>query len=497
MSIDHFDVLIVGAGISGIGAAYHLQTQCPTKRYAILEGRESMGGTWDLFRYPGIRSDSDMFTLGFPFHPWKEAKAIADGPAILRYLRETAQTYGIDRHIRYQHKVVRADWSSTDAQWTVTVERGPATTPATLTCNFFYLCSGYYRYDQGYMPGFPGQDAFKGTLIHPQKWPETLDYTGKRVVIIGSGATAVTLVPAMADTAAHVTMLQRSPSYVLSLPAVDPIANGLRKLLPEKTAHSVSRWKNVMLSILVYQLSMRRPALMKKLLRKGVAAQLPRDFDVDTHFNPRYNPWQQRLCLVPNNDLFKSIRKGRASVVTDTIETFEADGIRLKSGRKLEADIVVSATGLELLAMGGIQIGVDGRAIEPAECFSYRGMMLSGVPNAAACIGYTNASWTLRADLVSRWVCRLINHMDRRGAAIVTPRVRDASMGELPLLDLTSGYVQRAAGKFPKQGAVAPWNLRQNYVLERLTLGRGSLDDGALEYSSPAAGTARPLDKAA
>ena len=485
MSTEHFDVLIVGAGISGIGAAYHLQTQCPNKRYAILEGRESIGGTWDLFRYPGIRSDSDMFTLGFSFHPWTEAKAIADGPAILRYLKETAQTYGIDRHIRYQHKVVNAAWSSTEAQWTVTIERGPDKSPATLTCNFFFLCSGYYRYDQGYMPNFPGQDAFKGELIHPQKWPQDLDYTGKRVVIIGSGATAVTLVPAMADRAAHVTMLQRSPSYVLSLPAVDPIANGLRRLLPTRTAHSVSRWKNVMLSMLVYQVSMRRPELMKKLLRKGVVAQLPEGYDVDTHFSPRYNPWQQRLCLVPNNDLFKSIRKGRASVVTDTIERFESDGIRLTSGRKLEADIVVSATGLQLLAMGGIQITVDGRTVDPSKCFSYRGVMLSGVPNAAACIGYTNASWTLRADLVARWVCRLLKHMERRGAAQVTPVVQDASMAELPLLDLTSGYVQRAAGQFPKQGTNNPWNLRQNYVVERFTLGMGSLDDGALQYTQP------------
>jgi len=486
MSIEHVDVLIVGAGISGIGAAYHLQTQCPTKRYAILEGRESMGGTWDLFRYPGIRSDSDMFTLGFSFHPWKEAKAIADGPAILRYLKETAQTYGIDRHIRYQHKVLRASWSSEDAQWTVDVERGPQKQAVSYTCNFFFLCSGYYRYDQGHMPDFPGQQQFKGQLIHPQQWPENLDYTGKRVVIIGSGATAVTLVPAMSDKAAHVTMLQRSPSYVLSLPAEDPIANGLRRLLPEKAAHSVSRWKNVVLSMAIYQVCKRYPAFSRKMLRKGTVAQLPKGFDVDTHFNPRYNPWEQRMCLVPNNDLFKAIRKNRASVVTDQIEQFEADGIRLKSGQKLEADIIVSATGLELLANGGVSLSVDGQAIHPSDCFSYRGVMLSGVPNMAACIGYTNASWTLRADLIARWVARLINHMDRRGAQQATPRVKDGSMAELPLLDLTSGYVQRAASMFPKQGSKQPWNLRQNYVLERLSLGSGSLDDGAMEYSSPA-----------
>ena len=353
------------------------------------------------------------------------------------------------------------------------------------TCGFFFLCSGYYRYDQGYMPRFPGQDDFRGQLIHPQQWPENLDYSDKRVVIIGSGATAVTLVPAMAGQAAHVTMLQRSPSYVLSLPAEDPIANGLRRLLPEKAAHSVSRWKNVLLSILVYQLSMRQPTMMKKLLRKGVSSQLPKGYDVDTHFNPSYNPWQQRLCLVPNNDLFKAIRRGQASVVTDTIEGFEAGGIRLQSGRVLPADIVVSATGLELLSMGGIQLSVDGQPVDPAKCFSYRGVMLSGVPNMAACIGYTNASWTLRADLVARWVCRLLRHMDHRRARQVTPRVKDPAMGELPLLDLTSGYVQRAAALFPKQGSKTPWNLRQNYLIERFTLGMGSLDDDALEYSSP------------
>lgn len=488
MTTDHFDVLIVGAGISGVGAAYHLQTQCPTKRYAILEGRESMGGTWDLFRYPGIRSDSDMFTLGFSFHPWKEAKAIADGPAILNYLKETAQTYGIDRHIRYQHKVLRAAWSSEDAQWTVDVERGPQKETARYTCNFFFLCSGYYRYDRGYMPSFPGQADFQGQVIHPQQWPENLDYSGKRVVIIGSGATAVTLVPAMSDKAAHVTMLQRSPSYVLSLPAEDTIANGLRRLLPEKVAHSASRWKNVMLAMLIYQVCKRYPAFSRKMLRKGAMSQLPRGYDVDTHFNPRYNPWEQRMCLVPNNDLFKAIRKDRASVVTDQVERFEADGIRLKSGLKLEADIIVSATGLELLANGGVQLSVDGKSVNPSDCFSYRGVMLSGVPNMAACIGYTNASWTLRADLIARWVARLVNHMDRRGARQVTPRMKDNAMAELPLLDLTSGYVQRAAAMFPKQGSRQPWNLRQNYVLERLSLGRGSLDDEALEYSSAARG---------
>jgi monooxygenase len=484
MSVEHFDVLIVGAGISGIGAAYHLQKECPGKRYAILEGRESLGGTWDLFRYPGIRSDSDMFTLGFSFRPWKEAKAIADGPSILRYLQDTARENGIDRHIRYRHKVISAAWSSEQAQWTVEIEQGATQTRARMTCNFFFLCSGYYRYDRGYTPSFPGQESFAGTFIHPQHWPENLDYKNKRVVVIGSGATAVTLVPSMADEAAHVTMLQRSPSYVLSLPAEDKLANRIRQVLPEQAAHSLIRWKNVGLSMFLYQFCRKQPELAKKFLRKHAVDSLPEGFDVDTHFKPRYNPWEQRMCLVPNRDLFKTLRKGRASIVTDQIERIEADGIRLKSGGKIEADIIVSATGLELIAMGGITLSVDGRAVDTAKAYSYRGMMLSGVPNLVACIGYTNASWTLRADLVSQWVCRLLRHMDRRGAVQVTAQVSEPDMPELPLLDLTSGYVQRATGLFPKQGAKNPWKLTQNYVLERLSLSLSSLDDPALEYVS-------------
>ncbi|MGQ0529191.1 MAG: flavin-containing monooxygenase [Panacagrimonas sp.] len=487
MSVEHLDVLIVGAGISGIGAAYYLQKDNPNKRYAILEGRNSIGGTWDLFRYPGIRSDSDMFTLGFAFRPWKEAKAIADGPSILKYLKDTASEFGIDRNIRYEHKVISASWSSEDAQWTVEIAQGASGQRKQMTCNFFYLCSGYYRYDRGYMPSFPGQDSFEGQLIHPQHWPENLDYNGKRVVIIGSGATAVTLVPSMADQAAHVTMLQRSPSYVLSLPAEDKLANRLRDVLPEQLAHDLIRWKNVGLSMVLYQFCRKQPGLAKKYLRQHAAESLPDGFDVDTHFKPRYNPWEQRMCLVPNRDLFKSIRKGRASIVTDQIECFEADGIRLKSGDKLEADIIVSATGLELIARGGIQLSVDGEKVETGKRYSYRGMMLSGVPNLAACVGYTNASWTLRADLVSRWVSRLIAHMDRRDAAQVVPTVTDPNMPELPLLDLSSGYVQRAVGLFPKQGANAPWKFTQNYVLERLGLALASLDDPALRYESTSA----------
>ncbi|MGQ0619515.1 MAG: flavin-containing monooxygenase, partial [Panacagrimonas sp.] len=483
MMTEHFDVLIVGAGLSGIGAGYHLQSQCRGKTYAILEGREASGGTWDLFRYPGIRSDSDMFTLGYSFQPWKEAKAIADGPAILNYMRATAREHGIDRHIRYQHRVTRASWNSADARWTVEADRGPGRDKTALSCNFLYLCSGYYRYDQGYSPDFPGADQFRGRIVHPQKWPQDLDYAGKRVVIIGSGATAVTLVPAMSDAAAHVTMLQRSPSYVLSLPSKDPIADGLRRALPEKWAHSVIRWKNVALTMLIFQLCRRRPEFAKRLLRKLAVRSLPPGFDVDKHFKPSYNPWEQRMCLVPDNDLFKAIRKGRASVVTDHIERFTENGIQLKSGETVPADIIVSATGLQMLALGDIQMAVDGKPVEPAKTLSYKGVMLSGVPNLAACIGYTNASWTLRADLISRYVCRLLKHMDRHGYARCTPGNIDPAMPQEPLLDFSSGYVQRAIAMFPKQGTKSPWKLRQNYILDRLGLEYGALDDGAMEYA--------------
>lgn len=482
MSMEHFDVLIVGAGLSGIGAAYHLQSQCPGKRYAILEGRDSIGGTWDLFRYPGIRSDSDMFTLGYSFRPWKEAKAIADGPSILRYMQDTAREYSIDRRIRFGHRITRASWSSADSRWTIEAERGQGQGSASLSCNFLYLCSGYYSYQAGYQPQFPGVEKFRGRVIHPQQWPQDLDYSGQRVVVIGSGATAVTLVPAMSDKAEHVTMLQRSPSYVMSLPSRDSIADRLRSLLPEKLAHRAIRAKNIGLSMLIYQLSRRRPELAKKVLRQGAVASLPEGFDVDTHFKPSYNPWEQRLCLVPDRDLFKAIRRGKASVVTDHIERFQEDGILLRSGAKLPADVVVSATGLNLVALGGIKLSVDGQAVDPAGSFSYRGVMVSGVPNLAACVGYTNASWTLRADLVSAYVCRLLKHMDRQRYRQCTPRVDESSQEALPLLDLTSGYVQRGAGLFPKQGRKSPWQLRQNYFIDMAGLRLSPLDDGALEF---------------
>jgi monooxygenase len=486
MSIEHFDVLIVGAGLSGIGAGYHLQANCPGKTYAILEGRDAIGGTWDLFRYPGIRSDSDMYTLGYSFKPWKEAKAIADGPNILSYVRRTASENGIDQHIRFRHRAVRASWSSAHACWLVEAERGPGGEIARFSCNFLYMCSGYYDYEAGFTPDFAGRDRFKGTVVHPQHWPQDLDYSGKRVVVIGSGATAVTLVPAMTDKAAHVTMLQRSPTYILSLPARDAIANGLRRVLPAKLAYWLVRWKNVLLASLIYQLSRRRPEWIKKMIRAGVRRELGAGFDIDTHFKPSYNPWDQRLCLVPDGDLFRAIRKGRASVVTDHIECFTEDGIQLKSGARLDADVIVTATGLSLLPLGGMQLAVDGKVIDIAKAMSYKGMMLSDIPNAAFAVGYTNASWTLKCDLTCEYVCRLLNHMDKHGYQQCTPRINDKSVQEVPFIDFTSGYVQRALDKFPKQGNKTPWKLYQNYALDILTLRFGKVEDGSMVFTRQA-----------
>jgi len=477
------DVIIVGAGLSGIGAAYRIQTECPTKRYAILEARDVIGGTWDLFRYPGVRSDSDMFTLGYPFHPWKAAKAIADGPAILDYVRETSTTFGIDRHIRFGHRIVCARWSSADARWTLDVEVGAARRAEQLRCRFLYVCAGYYRYDTAHTPVFAGAETFRGTVVHPQWWPAELDYTGKRVVVIGSGATAVTIVPAMAARAAHVTMLQRSPTYIASLPDKDPISDAIRAVLPPHAAHRLVRAKNVAMSMAFYQFCRRFPKAAARYLVKQVATHLPPGYPVERDFTPTYNPWDQRMCLVPEADLFKAISAGTASVVTDTIERFTETGLRTGSGAELEADIVVTATGLTLVPCGGIRLVVDGRAVEPRDALVYKGMMLSDVPNLAWCVGYTNASWTLRADLSWRYVCRLLRHMDRHGYDQAMPHADPAQVQPRPLLDFTSGYVVRAADILPRQGSRAPWFLRQNYLLDFLSTRFGRVTDAAMTFS--------------
>jgi monooxygenase len=483
----HFDVLIVGAGLSGIGAGYHLQQKCPGKSYAILEGRDCIGGTWDLFRYPGVRSDSDMFTLGYSFRPWTEPKAIADGPRILNYVRETAADNGIDKKIRFNHRVKRASWSSAESRWTVEAERGGQgeALPGIVrfTCNFLFMCSGYYNYENGYTPEFPGARDFAGRIVHPQKWSDDVDYAGKRVVVIGSGATAVTLVPELAKDAAHVTMLQRSPTYVVSRPAQDPVANKIRARLPTKLAYHIIRWRNVLWGMYFFRLSRRNPARVKNLILGGVRLALGPDYDVATHFTPRYNPWTQRLCLVPDGDLFNSIKQGRASVVTSEIDTFTEKGIKLKDGSELEADIIVTATGLNLQVLGGLEISVDGRKVDPGRTLNYKGMMYSDVPNMASSFGYTNASWTLKCDLTCEYVCRLINYMDRRGYKQCMPRNFDPTITEEPWIDFTSSYVKRSVAKMPKQGSKRPWKLYQNYALDIVTLRYGKVDDGVMQYS--------------
>ena len=488
--MEHLDVLIVGAGVSGIGAGHYLQTKCPWASYAIFEARDAIGGTWDLFRYPGIRSDSDMFTLGYSFRPWDGEKSIADGDSILQYIKDTAADAGIDQRIRFNHRIVRVDWSTDEACWHITAERNDTGETVEATCGFVFSCSGYYRYDRGYLPDFAGMDRFEGTIVHPQAWPQDLDYADKRVVVIGSGATAVTLVPTLAATAAHVTMLQRSPSYIASLPAKDPIADLLRRVLPECYSGPVIRWFKALTTQASYVLSKRYPALVKRFLRKHVARQLPAGYDIDTHFTPRYNPWDQRLCVVPNGDLFKAIAAGTVSVVTDQIDTFNEKGLLLRSGTELEADIIVTATGIELLFVGGIELAVDGEAIDVAGKLTYKGMMLDGVPNFAVAIGYTNASWTLKCDLTCDYVCRLLNHMHATGQRQCTPVNLDASVTALPLLGLSSGYVQRSADRFPKQGSKFPWQVHQSYLRDYRALKMSSIEDAAMVLSNPIRQTA-------
>ncbi|MCX8474476.1 MAG: NAD(P)/FAD-dependent oxidoreductase [Sphingomonas sp.] len=479
---EHFDVVVVGAGISGIGAGYHLQANSPDRSYVILEGRERLGGTWDLFRYPGIRSDSDMYTLGFSFRPWTGAKAIADGPAILRYLDETAREHGVDRHIRYRHRVKSAAWSSEDALWTVLAEREEG--EVTFTCSFLFMATGYYNYARGYTPDFPGAEDFKGQIVHPQFWTDDVDYAGKHVVVIGSGATAVTLVPELARQAAHVTMLQRSPTYIVARPSEDKIANWLRSKLPAKTAYGLTRWKNVLLQQYFYRIARKRPEKAKQAIIDMVRDELGPDYDVGTHFTPSYNPWDQRLCLVPDADLFASIREGKASVVTDTIDRFTQSGIRLASGRELEADLIVTATGLEIQLLSGMPVTVDGKLFEPVKHMTYKGMMFSDVPNFAISFGYTNASWTLKADLTANYMTRLLNAMRKRGVRQVTPRLKEP-VEEMPFLDFTSGYVQRAAAHLPRQGTRKPWRVHQNYTLDVMALKFGGIDQ-EMEFSNPA-----------
>jgi monooxygenase len=483
MTTEHFDIVIVGSGLSGIDAAYHLQASCLAKSYVILEARDAIGGTWDLFRYPGIRSDSDMFTFGYPFRPWLSNAAIADGGSIRGYIRETAQAYGIDRNIRFRHRALSASFSSADAMWTIEAEGGEARAPVRFTCNFLFGCTGYYDYADGYTPAFAGVEKFGGKIVHPQHWPESLDWRGKRVVVIGSGATAVTIIPAIAEAAARVTMLQRSPTYIVARPTNDRLATALRRYLPTRTAYAIARWYYVLFGLYFYGLSRRKPRAVKKWIMGQVRAQLGADYDVLTHFNPPYNPWDQRLCLAPDADFFQAIKSGKAEVVTDTIEGFTEDGIRLRSGRELGADIVVTATGLKLLLLGGIKVAVDGKPVTFADTMNYKGVMFSDIPNLFAAFGYTNASWTLKCDLTCAYVARLIKYMDRRGYDICTPRRNDPSVEPEPLIDFSSGYIRRAIDQFPRQGSKKPWRLYQNYVRDLVSLRFGAVSDPALEFS--------------
>jgi monooxygenase len=483
--MEHLDVLVIGAGLSGIGAGWHLQDKAPWASYAIFEARDAIGGTWDLFRYPGLRSDSDMHTLGFPFRPWTGKKSIADGDTILAYIRETAAETGVQEHIRFNHRIVAANWSTPDARWEVTAERTDTGERVELTAGFIHSCSGYYRYDRGHLPEFPGIDDYRGTVVHPQFWPEDLDSEGKRVVVIGSGATAITLIPSMAKTAAHVTMLQRSPTYVISRPESDAWVHVLRKVLPDKVAGDVTRWIFALGTQGMYQLCQRFPGPAKKVIRAQQKRMLPKGFDIDTHFTPRYDPWDQRLCVVPNGDLFKAIRDGRASVATDHIDTFTEKGIRLRSGEELEADIVVTATGLEVQFAGGVQATVDGVPVDPASKLIYKGAMVQDVPNLAVVIGYTNASWTLKADLSNQATPRLLNHLRDVGMRQATPRAAEGEAADESVFGLESGYIQRASHLLPKQGKGFPWQVHQSYLRDYRAMKLSDVVDDALEISNP------------
>lgn len=487
--MEHLDILVVGAGLSGICAGHHVRAARPRASFAILEARGAIGGTWDLFRYPGIRSDSDMYTLGYAFRPWRGDDSIADGPSILAYIRDTADAEGLDRHVRFHHRVVRAEWSTAESRWTVTVERGDPGTGAPetvrLTCGFLFSCTGYYRYDHGYLPEFPGRERFRGPVVHPQEWPADLDWAGRHVVVIGSGATAVTLVPALAECAAHVTMLQRSPTWIGALPTASPLARWAHRWLPERIAGTFLRWTKASMTQLFYLASRRRPGRVRRVMLDRLRAELPPGYDVATHFTPSYDPWDQRVCLAPDGDLFRAIREGRASVVTDHVETFTERGIRLRSGRELDADVIVTATGLDLLFIGGMALVVDGETLDVSQRLTFKGMMIEGVPNFAMAVGYTNASWTLKAELTCRAVGRLLAHMHRTGAAKVVPVNRGETGVEEPLLGLDSGYVRRAAGRFPRQGSRSPWRLHQSYLLDTWQMRLRGVVDDALVFSPP------------
>ncbi len=482
--VEHIDVLIVGAGISGIGAAYYLKNRHPARSYALLEARDAIGGTWDLFRYPGIRSDSDLHTFGYEFKPWRDEKSIAGADAILAYLRETATENGIDGKVRFHHKVVAAAWSTEEARWHVEIERTDTGERTAMSCDWLFCAGGYYRYDEGYTPHFEGRERFGGTIVHPQAWPEDLDYAGKRVVVIGSGATAVTLVPAMAGTAAHVTMLQRTPTYILPVPSKDALANTLRKVVGEERAYAITRRKNIAQQRVIWKFCQRRPELARRIIRWVNARQLPKGYPVDEHFNPPYGPWDQRLCAVPDADLFKAISDGSASVVTDRIATFTETGIRLESGRELQADIIVTATGLNLLAFGGIALSVDGTPVHLPDTVSYKGMMLSGVPNFAYAIGYTNSSWTLKVGLLCEHFCRLLDHMDRHGHTVCRPEPPAPGTPTRPLLDFGAGYIQRSIGQLPRQGDKAPWLTSMSYHSDVELLRNAPVVDGNLRFST-------------
>jgi len=484
----HVDVLIVGAGISGLGLAHYLVTKQPGRSFAIADSRDAIGGTWDLFRYPGIRSDSDLHTFGYEFKPWTADNAIADAHEILSYLQEVVDDDDLSRRIHFQHKVIRADFSSRTALWTVTLERDGKQWD--VTCDWLFGATGYYDYAAGYTPDFEGREDFEGTIVHPQLWPEDLDYAGKEVVVIGSGATAVTLIPAMADTAGHITMLQRSPSYVMPLPRKDPIANGLRKVLPEKAAYAVTRRLNIGRGRFIYNLCQRQPKLARRIIRTLNVKSLPEGYEVDTHFNPKYNPWDQRLCAVPDADLFRTIGKGKASVVTDKIVRFTKTGILLESGRELKADVIVTATGLKLQLFGGIEVSVDGEVKDAHEATVYKSLMLSGIPNLAFAFGYTNSSWTLKVDLVCEHLCKMLAYMDQHGYTTVVPVIDDPAMEKRPMLDFSAGYITRGLDEFPQQGTTGPWTIEMDYWADHARLRKGPVDDAALRFSTADRATA-------